>query len=304
MFYLALLGQLREYWAHIRALVRNECYDVGSRAGHVYRRARRGRAWIRPSVESTEHPAGYTSDWNELSTWCTAHRVTPLPANPGQLARYFSKLARDGGKVGTISRRRFSIKFVHEAANVASPLDDAMLNAVWEGIGRTHGASPDQATPLMPPLLWECLEATPTRQRRRPLADLRDHAVILIGFAGACRASELVGIDVEHLEEHDNGIVLHVPRSKNSQRGETDQLEILPRSKTPGRCPVAAIHAWRRAARFDTGPLLRGLERTGQPRSGRISHTTIVNILNDAITRTGTDPHGFSPHSLRAGFVT
>ena len=135
----------------------------------------------------------------------------------------------------------------------------------WEGIRRTHGASPDQATPLEPPLLWECLEATPTVNDDAPLADLRDHAVSLIGFVAACRASELVGIDVEHLEEHDNGIVLHVSRSKNNQRGETDQLEILPRSKTPGRCPVAAIHAWRRAARIDTGPLLRGLERTGQP---------------------------------------
>ena len=181
-----------------------------------------------------------------------------------------------------------------------------MLNAVWEGIRRTHGAPPDQATPLMPPVLWECLEATPTvnEDGTPPLAGLRDHAVILIGFAGACRASELIGIDVEHLEEHDNGIVLHIPRSKNNQHGETDQLKILPRSKTPGRCPVAAIHAWRRAARIDTGPLLRGLKRTGQPRTGRISHTTIVNILNHAITRTGTDPTGYSPHSLRAGFVT
>ena len=93
---------------------------------------------------------GHASDWNEWSTWSTAHRVAPYRHTPSTSPGTSRKLAGDGAKVGTISRRRSSIKFVHETANLASPLDDAMLNAVWEGIRRTHGAPPDQATPLMP----------------------------------------------------------------------------------------------------------------------------------------------------------
>ena len=107
----------------------------------------------------------------------------------------------------------------------------------------------------MPPLLWAMLEVTPTvlDDATPSLSGLRDHVLLLVGFVGALRRSGLAAVDVEHLEAHEKGLVLHIPRSKVNQTGETDELVVLPSSTTPGRCPVAAILRWRRAGRIDTG---------------------------------------------------
>ena len=175
-----------------------------------------------------------------------------------------------------------------------------------EGIRRTHGAPPEQSLPIMPPLLWAILEATPTTldNGEKSLAGLRDHVLLLVGFIGALRRSELGGIDVEHLEAHDKGLVLHIATSKTNQTGEHDELVVLPSSPTPGRCPVNAILHWRRAARIDTGPLLRGLTRTGQPRPTRLNDASINRLVKNAVARTGANPAAYSAHGLRAGFVT
>ena len=158
----------------------------------------------------------------------------------------------------------------------------------------------------MPPLLWAMLEATPTvlDDATPSLSGLRDHVLLLVGFVGALRRSGLAAVDVEHLEAHEKGLVLHIPRSKVNQTGETDELVVLPSSTTPGRCPVAAILAWRRAAEIDTGPLLRGLTRTAQPRPSRMSDGSINMLVKQAVARTGTDPAPYSAHGLRTGFVT
>ena len=88
---------------------------------------------------------------------------------------------------------------VVDAAGHASQLDDAVVSTVWEGIRRTHRAPPEQSLPIMPPLLWAILEATPIRlgNTDASLGGLRDHVLLLVGFIGALRRSELGGIDVE-----------------------------------------------------------------------------------------------------------
>jgi site-specific recombinase XerD len=249
---------------------------------------------------------GYRSDWSEWTAWCTAHAVAPLPADPVTVAKYLASLAKHGAKIGTMSRRLSAIRFAEQAAGHTTQLDDTIVTTVWEGIRRTHGAPPEQSLPIMPPLLWAMLEATPlTNDDETPsLAGLRDHVLILVGFVGALRRSELAGIDVEHLEPHDKGLVLHIPRSKTNQTADNDELVVLPASPTIGRCPVAAINAWRRAASINTGPLLRGLTRAAQPRPSRMNDQSINRLVKAAIARTGTDPAPYSAHGLRAGFVT
>jgi integrase len=129
----------------------------------------------------------------------------------------------------------------HEPATVGDPVrppaprppdptENARVVAVWEGIRRTHATRPDQATPLMPPLLWDVLDACPTtktwktphRAEEPHLAGLRDRALILVGFVAALRRSELVGLDVADLAEHPNGMVIQLSRSKPRS---TDGLE-------------------------------------------------------------------------------
>jgi integrase len=261
-------------------------------------------------VEAARAPStlkGYRSDFAEWSAWCTAHNIAPLPIDVVQLAKYLSRLAgNDGAKVGTIARRLSSLRFAERTAGLPSQLDDPRVMAVWEGIRRTHGAPPNRSLPIMPPLLWDILDATEiVNVDGTPLlAGLRDHALLLVGFFGALRRAELAAIAVEHLELHEKGLVLHIPRSKVNQTGEQDELVALPSSPTAGRCPVTAITAWRKAAGIDTGPLLRGLTKYGKPRRTAIGESTINSLVKAAIERTGTDASPYSAHGLRAGFAT
>jgi integrase len=248
----------------------------------------------------------YSSDWSEWCAWCQAHGHIPLPAAPDVIARYLTFMVRCQSKVSTMSRRLSAIRFAHITAKMASPLDNADLSAVWDGIRRTHSAPPTRALPLHPPLLWECVEAIPTTNAEGKvlLAGLRDRAVLLVGFVGALRVSELAAVDVEHIETNEKGLVLHIPRSKVNQTGAIDELVVLPRSTIGDRCPVEAIKQWRRATDITTGPLLRGLTKSLQPRRNRISTDALNTIVQSAVARTGNDPSGYSFHSLRAGFVT
>ena len=255
---------------------------------------------------------GYRSDWTEFTTWCAQHDREPMPAAASTITGYLSDLAKAGAKVGTMSRRLSALKFVHQLQDLPDPTANARVVAVWEGIRRTHGAPPDQSAPLMPPELFDVLAACPTTKTwktrgRSPEPDLagqRDKALLLVGFVGALRRSELAALQVEHVDEHPNGLVLSLPRSKTNQHGIEAELVVLPRSGNPDRCPVTALRAWLELAQITTGPVFQGVTK-GNKATGRSLHPESINTLaQHAIARAGIDPAPYSAHSLRAGFIT
>ncbi len=255
---------------------------------------------------------GYRSDWKEWSTWCALEDHTPLPAAPEAITSYLTTLAGHGAKVGTMSRRLSALKFAHQLRDLPDPTTNARVVAVWEGIRRLHGAPPDQATPLMPPELWHVLDACPTQRmwadRRRPpdpsLAGARDRCLLLVGFVAALRRSELTALTVDQVRPHPNGYLLALPRSKTNQRGEHDELVILPRAGDPRHCPVTAIDHWLTLAGHTTGPLLRPVSKGNRATDRSLSPASITTLVQAAVTRAGIDSTGYSGHSLRAGFVT
>lgn len=256
---------------------------------------------------------GYRSDWREFTTWCADHgELVPAPAAPATVTGYLTTLAQAGAKVGTMSRRLSAIRFVHQLQNHPDPRRNARVMAVWEGIRRTHGAPPDQAAPLMPPELFDVLEACPTtkvwRTSGRPaepdLAGARDRALLLVGFVAALRRSELAALTVDQVSEHANGLVLTLPRSKTNQTGEQAELVVLPRSGRPGRCPVTALQQWREGAGITNGPLFRPVSKSNTALLRPLNPESINTLVRQAVTRAGMDSARYSAHSLRAGFVT
>ena len=254
---------------------------------------------------------GYRSDWAEFRTWCGHANVDPLPAAASTITGYLSMLAAAGAKVGTMSRRLSAIKFAHRAADHPDPTDNARVIAVWEGIRRLHSAPPEQADPLMPPELWDVIDLCPTvknwKTRGRPaeadLAGLRDRALLLTGFVGALRRSELSALDVADIAEHPSGLVLTLPRSKTNQRGDRSELVVLPRGTKTGRCPVTLLKEWTERAQIFDGPLFRPVSKGNRPLARRLSEGAVNTLIQQAITRSGLEGD-FSAHSLRAGFVT
>jgi len=255
---------------------------------------------------------GYRSDWREFTTWCTEHAVEPMPAAAAVVTGYLSDLARAGAKVGTMSRRLSAIKFAHQLRNLPDPTRNARVVAVWEGIRRTHGAPPDQATPLMPPELFDVLDAcpvtkvwrTPERPDEPDLAGARDRALLLTGFVAALRRSELAALTLDQVAAHPNGLVLTLPRSKTNPTGEHIELVVLPRAANPARCPVVALTHWVQLAGITAGPVFRAVGKSNQPADRPLHPESINTLVQKAVARAGIDPGPYSAHSLRAGFVT
>jgi len=255
---------------------------------------------------------GYRSDWREFTTWCTTKTLDPLPAAPATITGYLTDLAHAGAKVGTMSRRLSALKFAHQLRNLPDPTTNARVVAVWEGIRRTHGAPPEQSAPLMPPELFDVVEACPdtkvwkskTRPAEPDLAGARDRALLLVGFVAALRRSELAALRVEDVEDHANGLVLTLPRSKTNQTGESTELVVLPRATNPDRCPVTALQHWMSLAGVVEGPVFRGVGKNNRASDRALHPESINTLIQAAITRAGLDAATYSAHSLRAGFVT
>ena len=255
---------------------------------------------------------GYRSDWAEFTTWCAHHRLDPLPAGAATISAYLTELARAGAKVGTMSRRLSAIRFAHQLRDLPDPTTGARVVAVWEGIRRTHGAPPEQADPLMPPVLLDVLDACPQtkmwKTRGRPaepdLAGLRDRALLLVGFFAALRRSELSALTADQITEHPHGLVLALPRSKTNQHGEQAELVVLPRASHSARCPVTALDTWFTASACTAGPVLRPVSKGNRPLPRHLHPESINTLVQAAVARAGLDPSGYSAHSLRAGFVT
>ena len=254
---------------------------------------------------------GYRSDLADFSTWCTGSGAAPIPAAASTITGYLTMLATAGASVGTMSRRLSAIKFAHRAADLPDPTDNARTMAIWEGIRRSHAAPPEQATPLMPPDLFDVLDACPDikiwRTRGRPpeadLAGLRDRTLLLIGFVAALRRSEISALNLEDVAEHPGGLVLTLPRSKSNQRGKHAELVVIPRGTKTGRCPVTLLQDWIGAAAITDGPLLRPVSKGNRPLTRRLSEGSINDLVQQATTRARLDGT-YSAHSLRAGFVT
>jgi site-specific recombinase XerD len=132
------------------------------------------------------------------------------------------------------------------------------------------------------------------------LKALRDRALLLLGFAGAFRRSELVELDCEDIEECETGIKIAIRHSKTDQEGTGQTIAIVRGSIA---CPVAALQAWRDAAGITSGPLFRSIRKGGQV-GARLTDQSVADIVKAHAERVGLDPAPFAGHSLRAGFLT
>lgn len=135
------------------------------------------------------------------------------------------------------------------------------------------------------------------------LLGLRDRALLLLGFAGAFRRSELVGLDVEDLRLEVQGLVVHLKRSKTDQEGAGRDIPI-PYGRNLDTCPVNAIQEWITSSGITSGPIFRGVDRHGNVSSRRLTGRAVANIVKRSAKRAGLDPDNYSGHSLRSGMAT
>jgi len=137
----------------------------------------------------------------------------------------------------------------------------------------------------------------------RSLMDIRDRALILIGFAGAFRRSELVAVEVEDLEFNHDGLTIMLKYSKTDQEGQGYKIGI-PYGSHPDTCPVRSLQDWLQAAKITMGPLFRRINRYGQVGTIALSDQSVALIVKKLVNAAGLDAKKYSGHSLRSGLIT
>jgi len=233
----------------------------------------------------------YQSDLDQFRAWGGA-----VPATDAQIASY---LADHAGvlSVATLTRRLAAISVAHEAHKLPNPVPSPLVRATMRGIRREHGVAQRQAKPL----LRDDLFAVLARMGDRP-KDLRDKALLLIGFAGGFRRSELCAIDCTDVEHVRQGVIITVRRSKTDQEAAGRRVGI-PFGRTKW-CPVAALDRLLSAAGIDAGPIFRRVDRHGRVSSEAMSPEAVCLVVRERVAGAGFEPAGYSGHSLRAGFAT
>jgi site-specific recombinase XerD len=254
------------------------------------------REYIRASkAENTLR--GYQSDWRAFCVWCEGHCITALPATPETVAAYIAQCA-DHLKVGSIQRRLNAIAEAHKATGLESPTATGMVRNTLKGIRRTFGTAQTRKAAVLTDEIRTMVEVAGDGTIGE-----RDRALILLGFAGAFRRSELVGLDVEDCTFGRDGLTVTLRRSKTDQDGAGRRIGI-PYGSNPATCPVRTLQAWMEHAGVTTGPLFRSLNRHGQVQPGRLSGIDVARVVKKLAQRAGLDAAKYAGHSLRAGHAT
>jgi site-specific recombinase XerD len=278
-------------------LLRGETDAQGSALTAYEALAHEAREHVKNSKAANTRRA-YRADWTDFIDWCQAHHCPPLPASPETVALYLTHCAHSL-KPSTLQRRMATISEAHRAAGHESPTRSTVVRNVWQGIRREKGIATRGKEPTLTADLRAMVEHLPEGK----LLSARDRALLLIGFAGAMRRSELVGLDFEDVAQTREGLVVTIRRSKTDQAGAGRKIGI-PYGSTPLTCPVRALQDWMQQAGIKGGPLFRAVDRHSKVSGERLSDQTVARVVKRALTAAGRNAEGFAGHSLRAGLAT
>jgi site-specific recombinase XerD len=253
------------------------------------------------SAESTRH--AYRKQWAAFEAWCNHEQREPLPALPTTLADYLSDRALRGTrgrpwKPSTLAQALAAIDKAHVLAGVPSPRHDRLVVQTCAGIRRSQGTAPRRVAAAVLEVLRQLVHVLPPDSR----IGLRDQALLVVGFAGAFRRSELVALDIEDLTFSAEGLVVQVRTSKTDQERVGVSVG-LPYGSAPATCPVRTLRAWLEAAAIREGAVFRSVSRHGRV-GARLLPRDVARVLQRAAAAAGLDASRYAGHSLRAGLAT
>jgi site-specific recombinase XerD len=237
----------------------------------------------------------YGTDFRIFTAWCDGKGVSALPANPETVAAFLASESKTA-KPSTLGRRIAAIRYAHKLAHLDTPTDSEAVKATLRGIRRTFGGARVRKAPAVAAKMHSMVAMAPDR-----LSGLRDRALLLLGFAGAFRRSELVALDAADIAEAKTGLLITSRRSKTDQEGEGITIAI---ARGDIACPARALREWLDAAGIECGPIFRPINKAGTVAAERLTDRSVANIVKAYAGRAGFDASTFSGHSLRSGFLT
>lgn len=239
----------------------------------------------------------YASAVLSFKAWCERHGLSALPADPQTVVLFIEAEKVAGRKASTIATKVAGIRFLHQKANLASPTNHPMVAEQLAGIRRELGTAPMKKRAATSDLITRMVDTIPVDT----VKGKRDRALLLLGFACAMRRSELVALNVEDIENVDQGARIIIRRSKTDQTGEGREIAV----PAGGRLGVLeAVEAWIRAAGIETGALFRPVTKAGVVSGARLTDRSVADLVKHYAGKAGLDMAAFGGHSLRAGFIT
>ena len=239
----------------------------------------------------------YRSDFARFTTWCRRRGLVELPAEPETAAAFLASEASAGLKPATIARRAAAIRYAHGLDRKEPPTNTEAVRATVRGIRRKTGTAPKQKAPATAQLVASMVALAPTDTLR----GLRDRALLLLGFAGAFRRSELVALRVEDLVETPDGLRVTIRKSKTDQEGAGQEIAIPHGARLR---PVEAVRTWLSAAGIETGPVFRRVRKNGLVGAEALTAEAVALVVKHYADAAGLRPEDFAGHSLRSGFLT
>jgi len=235
----------------------------------------------------------YAAHLKRFSAWCTGHGHEPLPASVDALVGFCTHLAEAGKKVGTLEQHCAAISKAHAVRGVDSPTDDKQFKIFMDGVRRVHGVRQKQAPAFSLVQLKQLVRSLDVHT----VTGLRDRAILLLGFTGAFRRSELTALNVQDLRFTEECLVVSMGKSKTNQLGDYEEKAIF-YSPEPAVCPIRSLKAWLEQLERSEGPVFVMLRKGNRLTINRLSDQTINTLVQRYLGP------GYTAHSLRASFVT
>ena len=243
----------------------------------------------------------YKSDFKDFGAFCAKHGLSSMPTEPKVVSLYLTHLSTSS-KMSTLRRRLVSIGVVHKLKGHYLDTKHPVIIENLMGIKRKKGSIQTGKKPLLINHLKKIINVI-DEQKIEKIKKLRNRTLILIGFGGGFRRTELISIDYEDLDFVEEGVKITLRRSKTDQFGE-GLVKGLPYFTNEKYCPVTSLKNWINLSQIKTGPIFRRFAKGAILTGHRLTDQSVVLIIKNYLKLVGIESQNYSGHSLRSGFAT
>jgi len=253
------------------------------------------------SSKATNTLRAYKSDFKDFGAFCAKHGFNSMPSEPKVVSLYLTHLS-ENSKISTLRRRLVSIGVVHKLKGHYLDTKHPIIIENLMGIKRKKGSIQSGKKPILINHLKEIINVI-DEQKIEKIKKLRNKTLVLVGFGGGFRRTELISINHEDIDFVQEGVKITVRRSKTDQFGE-GMIKGLPYFSNEKYCPVTNLKNWLILSKIKTGPIFRRFAKGSILTKHRLTDQSVVLIIKDCLKLAGIENQNFSGHSLRSGFAT
>ena len=243
----------------------------------------------------------YKSDFSDFTGFCVKHGLKSLPSDPKIVSLYLTHLSKTS-KMSTLRRRLVSISMVHKLKGHYLDTKHPVIIENLMGIKRVKGSIQKGKKPLLISNLKAIVNVI-NELKIDEIMKLRDITIVLLGFGGGFRRSELISIDFDDLEFVSEGVKIMIKKSKTDQYGE-GMMKGIPYFEKEEFCPVRNLKKWLMISDIKSGPIFRRFSKGSKLMHKRLTDQTVVLLIKKYLNLAGIENTNYSGHSLRSGFAT